>query len=123
MEGKKCIYIIDDDIIALHTGRNALQSNYSVVVMQHTKDLPAKLKSKKPDLILLDANLPKTSAPDVLRELRETPGTADVPVVFLYDRDDPEAEASGFSQGAADFIVKPFKADRIIQTVEKVCGK
>ncbi|MDR0324754.1 MAG: response regulator [Oscillospiraceae bacterium] len=108
MDHKKCVFIIDDDIVSLHTGRNALQSQYSVFVIQYIKDLSGRLKRRKPDLILLDADMPGVEAPDVLREIRSHPETAEVPVVFLYDRDNPEEELSGLSQGAADYIVKPF---------------
>lgn len=61
----------------------------------------------RPDLILLDLNLPDMSGQDVLRQLRSDPRTRDIPVIVLTAARDFETRLAAFSAGADDVIVKP----------------
>jgi two-component system cell cycle response regulator len=61
----------------------------------------------RPDLILLDYNLPDIPGQDVLRRLRADPRTRDIPVIVLTAAQDSEVRLAAFSAGADDVIVKP----------------
>lgn len=73
-----------------------------------------------PDLIILDVMLPGKSGFDILRELRATPATAQLPVMMLtakgQDRDRTEAEAAGVSL----FMTKPFSNAEIVASVKRL---
>ena len=60
-----------------------------------------------PDLILLDIGLPDTDGFDVCQRLKANPALADIPVIFVTARSDPEDEARGLAAGAVDYITKP----------------
>ncbi|MCL1808025.1 MAG: response regulator [Oscillospiraceae bacterium] len=107
-ERKKCVFIIDSDIITLHTGKNALQPKFTVAAVQQLKNLRATLDKMTPDLILLDSKLPGTDGGCLLDELGTLPETAGVPVILLCDVSGPAEELSGLTRGAADTIRKPF---------------
>jgi diguanylate cyclase (GGDEF)-like protein len=62
----------------------------------------------RPDLILLDVDMPDMGGYEVLRALKDAPLTADIPVVFLTGHDDQAREAAGLDLGANDYIAKPF---------------
>jgi putative two-component system response regulator len=61
----------------------------------------------RPDLILLDAGLPDMDSQSLLRELRGDLLNADIPVIYLTDASDPDAERRAFREGAADVITRP----------------
>jgi DNA-binding response OmpR family regulator len=68
---------------------------------------------KQPDLLLLDLRLPDASGLDVLREIRSTEASTgsydpDLPVVVLSGRGTDADRVRGFSEGADDYLVKPF---------------
>ena len=61
----------------------------------------------KPDLILLDIMMPGMDGFEVLRTLRTTPATADIPVIFVTAMNESTDEAHGLALGAVDYISKP----------------
>ncbi len=63
--------------------------------------------TEQPDLILLDLNLPDMTGSDVLRQLREAPATAAIPVIILSGTHDATARMEALAAGADDFLTKP----------------
>ena len=62
----------------------------------------------KPDLILLDVDMPGLSGLEVCRELKRGP-TSVIPVIFLTGAADVQAKVEGFDAGAVDYVTKPFE--------------
>jgi DNA-binding response OmpR family regulator len=71
-------------------------------------DAVAFVSETRPDLIILDANLPDISGLGLCRLLRETPDTASTPIVVLSAQDSEIDRIMAFETGADDFIAKPF---------------
>jgi putative two-component system response regulator len=105
---KKRIIIVDDNSVNLLIGMNALQGLYQVCTVPCGEKLFKILNSVKPDLILLDIDMPVMNGFEVIRRLKANSDTAGIPVIFLTADNNVEYEARGFSLGAADFIVKPY---------------
>jgi signal transduction histidine kinase/DNA-binding response OmpR family regulator len=61
-----------------------------------------------PDLILLDINMPKINGLEVLKELRETPATTNIPTILITARGEPDDIVHGLDLGADDYLPKPF---------------
>jgi len=76
------------------------------------------LEKTKPDLILLDVEMPEMSGYDAIWEIKSNPETAEIPVIFLTGKDDPEDELKGLSLGAVDYIAKPFSPPLLIKRIE-----
>jgi len=64
----------------------------------------------RPNLILLDVDMPGASGFDVMQVLKSEPNTADIPVLFLSGREDPASQVEGLELGAADYVTKPISA-------------
>jgi DNA-binding response OmpR family regulator len=78
-------------------------------------------RAERPDAILLDLSLPPgLSGLDVLRRLKEYPGTASIPVVVLTGRTHPDERATGLRLGAARFLTKPFSTKTLLEELEGV---
>lgn len=70
-----------------------------------------------PDLILLDVMMPGLSGHDVCRQLKASPATRDIPIIFLTAMVGTEHEKSGLEMGAADFITKPINPPIVLARV------
>ncbi|MGH2679307.1 MAG: ATP-binding protein [Actinomycetota bacterium] len=80
-------------------------------------------RDHRPELILLDLNLPDMRGQEVLARLRADPATADVPVVVISADATPGQRARLIESGARDFITKPFPVDRLLQLIDVFCGE
>ena len=70
-----------------------------------------------PELVLLDTEPAGMSGYELCKALRAMPGFADVPVIFLAERRDPQGLVQGFALGALDFLVKPLAAPVLLQRI------
>ena len=119
MTGKKeLIFLVDDDLTNLTTGRNALSGHYDVVTLNSGARLHKILEKKIPDLILLDVNMPEMNGYETLKHIKSTKEFEEVPVIFLTAKSDVDSELEGLSLGAVDYIVKPFSAPLLLKRIE-----
>jgi len=77
------------------------------------------LRTLKPDLILLDVDMPEMDGFEVCLALQRDPRLTYTPVVFVTARDADQDQARAFSVGAADYLVKPVKKELLLATVRK----
>jgi diguanylate cyclase (GGDEF)-like protein len=75
------------------------------------------LEDVRPDLILLDAMLPRVSGWDAIRIIRTSPEHRDVPILFLTGRSDLESRVAAFDAGADDYLGKPLVAEELLARV------
>lgn len=72
-------------------------------------------KEQKPDLILLDIQMPEMDGFETLNRLRANPETAKIPVIFLTaQRKDPESIAKGLALGADQYLTKPIDTEELL---------
>jgi two-component system cell cycle response regulator len=69
----------------------------------------AKAVELKPDLILLDVDLPLVTGFEVCQRLKSDPSTASIPIIFLTGATEIHTKVQGFDLGAVDYVVKPFE--------------
>ena len=117
-EQKNCIFLVDDSIVYLNMGKTVLQNNYTVITIPSGEKLLLSLKKVKPDLILLDIDMPGMSGYDTIMKLKANPDTEDIPVIFLTGKYEIENELQGLSMGAVDYITKPFSQALLLKRVE-----
>jgi len=117
-ERKQRVFLVDDNIVNLNSGKIALQSKYTVITIPSGEKLFAALKKMKPDMILLDIDMPDMSGYDAIKGLKLNPETADIPVIFLTGKNESESELLGLSLGAVDYITKPFSQPILQKRVE-----
>ncbi|MEG1620311.1 MAG: response regulator, partial [Oscillospiraceae bacterium] len=76
--------------------------------------------AQKPDLVIMDITMPNMDGIEALRAIKAGSPAAKVVMCSAMGQETMVVEA--IRLGALDFIVKPFKADRILQTVQKIIG-
>ena len=102
------VLVIDDERFNLNTLHGLLKDSYRVMVATDgVKGLQAAL-SGRPDLVLLDVDMPDMDGHEVCRRLKSDPMTRGIPVIFISALADAADETLGLELGAADYITKPF---------------
>jgi two-component system response regulator len=74
----------------------------------------------RPDLVLLDLNLPKKDGREVLEEMREDPALAIIPVVILTTSEDENDVRRAYQARANCYVTKPVDFDRFIEVVRMI---
>lgn len=107
MEPKKKILLVEDDTALSGVYKSRLQlEGFEVGEVNNGEDALTAAISFKPDLILLDAMMPKISGFDVLDILRNTPETTNVRVIMLTALSQPKDKERAENLGVDDYLVK-----------------
>lgn len=107
--GKPTILIVDDMAPNIAILSDLLQEDYKIKVAKNgQKALEIAKGVEKPDLILLDIEMPEMNGYEVCKELKNSPLTNNIPVIFVTARNDVKDEEYGLNLGAVDYISKPF---------------
>ncbi|MDP8964848.1 MAG: response regulator, partial [Cyanobacteriota bacterium] len=72
----------------------------------------------KPDLILLDINMPDFNGYEVCKKLKSHQQTADIPVIFISALDEVLDKVKAFEVGGVDYITKPFELQEVLIRVK-----
>jgi CheY-like chemotaxis protein len=115
------IVVIDD----LGTNRTFFQRvlekrGYTVLTAVSGEDGIPLVQKEKPKLVLLDFVMPGMKGPEVCKIIKTTPGTKDIPVLFLTSVDAPTDIIACYEQGAENFLTKPIQAGELIKHVEMI---
>jgi DNA-binding response OmpR family regulator len=115
------ILIIDDDKDILQFVRMNLElEGLDVVTAEGGQAGLETAKLAPPDLVLLDVMMPEMDGLTVLRRLRTSPPTMNVPVILLTAKALAEDRLAGLELGADDYVTKPFDLDELVARVKTV---
>jgi putative two-component system response regulator len=115
---KKLILLVDDDPTNLMTGKSALAELYDVMTVNGGVRALELLEKKKPDLILLDIDMPEPDGYEVIKRIKANRAAKSIPVIFLTALSGADNEYEGLNLGAADYITKPFNARILRKRIE-----
>ncbi len=112
------LLVVDNDNDHVDLLTYAFQRHgYSVTTAGDGRQALARWQSERPDLVLLDVNLPKVNGFEVCRQIRHK---SDTPVIMLTARDTEADVVRGLQAGADDYVVKPFSAKQLAARVQAV---
>ena len=105
------VLLVEDDVDLLDLTTYALRrEGYEVAAAVDGKQGLARWEAERPDLVLLDGNLPGLNGFEVCRRIRQA---GDTPIVMLTARDQEEDIVRGLQLGADDYVTKPFSAKQL----------
>ena len=114
------ILIIDDDPTVRDLMKRQLERDGFGVLIAEDGPLGIKMAIEmQPDAVVLDILMPGMDGWSVLRTLKASKETANIPVIMASILDEKNR---GFSLGAADYLSKPVERDRLISSIEKLIG-
>lgn len=112
------VLIVDDTPTNVAMMAGLLKGKYATKVATNgEKALALAAAQDRPDLILLDIDMPGMDGYEVCRRLKANSSTTDIPVIFLTARTEAEDEQKGFQCGAVDYIHKPFSPPLVMARV------
>lgn len=119
--GKK-IMLVDDAAFMRMMIRDTLKKNgfAEIVEAGNGEQAITTYEAEKPDLILMDITMPVMDGLEALKKLKEM--DSNVQVVMCSAMGQETMVVDALKLGAKDFIVKPFKPDRIMKTVNSILG-
>ncbi|NPA07258.1 MAG: response regulator [Chloroflexi bacterium] len=95
---------------------------HEVIQAQDGKEAVERARAEKPDFILLDVRMPRMTGYEACRIIKQDPNLQHIPVVFLSAKGQEAEVKEGYEAGADAYLLKPFDADDLIQTVNKFVG-
>ncbi|MCL2805826.1 MAG: response regulator [Treponema sp.] len=117
-KGRRKIIYVDDVNYSLMTVKTRLKEKYEIFPAESVLKMYEFLEFFKPELILLDVNMPDIDGYEAIKSLKADPRYSDIPVIFLTGNSDRESVVKGLSLGAVDYVVKPFSATKLIESIE-----
>lgn len=115
---KKSVMIVDDDPFFRNVLRDVLSDNYDVIESSDGHDAFEIAERLRPDLIILDVEMPGKSGISVCIELKEDITTRTIPVLMLSAHAEKSDIVDGLHAGADDYITKPIYPDEILARVD-----
>ena len=115
----KKILLVDDAAFMRMLIRNTLTTNGYTNILEAAGEIAVSTyAAEKPDLVIMDITMPNKTGIEALKEIKAMDAGAKVVMCSAMGQEAMVVEA--IKLGALDFIVKPFKAERILQTVKKI---
>jgi DNA-binding NarL/FixJ family response regulator len=120
----KRLLIVDDEPHLLRALEALLGAEgFEVTTARSGAEALVKLAQGLPDLIISDIRMPGTSGYELARQLRDSPRTALVPIVFLTAKGESEDRIEGFRAGVDAYFTKPFIPGELLAVVNNILSR
>lgn len=118
----KTVMIVDDESINIEIVRAYLEENGFENFITTTESTCAinTIREHRPDILLLDINMPHVSGLDILQSMRSSKDLKILPAIVLTASTSPEVKLQALRLGASDFLAKPVDPSELILRVENV---
>ena len=120
---KKELLIVDDDESYLKLIKKWMSEAHKATAVKSGIQALKYLEGHRPDLVLLDYEMPELNGGDVLTKMREKPETADIPVFFLTGNADPEFLEKIAELNPDGYLLKTMRRREIAAAVEAFFAK
>ncbi|MCI5208388.1 MAG: hybrid sensor histidine kinase/response regulator [Candidatus Electrothrix sp. ATG2] len=118
------ILVVDDSISVRKVVSNLItQQGWLPVAARNGIEAVEKIREEKPDVVLLDVEMPRMNGFEVLQTLQAQPELRDIPVAMLTSRSADKYQEKARGLGARGFMTKPFKADEVISFIRQETAK
>jgi diguanylate cyclase (GGDEF)-like protein len=112
------VLVVDDDAALLELTATILRANgLDVTALDDPNRFWQTLETRNPDVLLLDLEMPDFSGLELCRAVRADPRWAQLPVLFLTGRTEPETVHAVYAAGADDYMTKPVIEAELIQRI------
>lgn len=115
------ILIVDDELDALTALKRALEAdNYNVVEAADGLSAIEKVKTEKPDVVLLDLMMPEMDGIEACKHLKSDPKYKHIPIIMLTAKGEIDNKIEGIEMGADDYVTKPFNLHELKARIKMV---
>lgn len=118
-ESHNKILVVDDDLVITRIASITLQPlGYDVTIASNGKDGIEEARQNRPDLILLDANMPEMTGFEMLEQMRQDPELRDIKVIMLSGNTEADDISEACSYNILDYVTKPFDPSELREKIE-----
>ncbi|MBN2443083.1 MAG: response regulator [Spirochaetales bacterium] len=118
---KKNILLVDDNPEMLYFIQTFLKERYNVYMAENVKGALEKLKTiSPPDIIISDIMMDELDGHQFFSFLKRSEEHNDIPFIFLTAKSSEEEKLKGLSEGAVDYIYKPFSIGELSAKIESI---
>jgi len=122
--GKPKVLICDDDPLLLKLIQYRLEAKgYEVIKAVDGVEALSAVMRERPNLVVLDAMMPKTDGFEVLARIKGDPALALTPVIMLTARKGEQDIVSALEKGADDYLVKPFIPEELMARLSRLLAR
>jgi len=115
------ILVVDDEIYIVHILDFSLgMEGYEVITALDGDQALDRLKTERPDLIVLDIMMPKLDGYEVCKAIKSNPDTRNIPFILLSAKGRNVDQKLGFDVGADDYITKPFSPRKLVERINQL---
>lgn len=107
------LLIAEDDRELAETLRDVLEEDFAVGLASDGDEAVARARNERPDVLLIDARMPRLDGFGACRALRHDPRTADLPIIMVTGGTEPGLAQRAFDAGATDYLPKPFSISQL----------
>ena len=118
------VLVVDDEVYIVHILDFSLRmEGYEVVTALDGEQALEKVKSERPDLIVLYIMMPKLDGYDTCKRLKASADTRDIPVILLSAKGRNVDQRMGFEAGADDYITTPFSPRKLVEKINSILAQ
>ncbi len=120
---KEILIIENDEMFTQNIKFHLEQKKYRVLTTSNGKTALGIAKKNLPDLILSEINLPGMDGFNLCKELRQSPATNKIPIIFQTSRAEDSDKEEALAAGANMFLIKPLKIKTLLDIIFEMIGK
>jgi diguanylate cyclase (GGDEF)-like protein/PAS domain S-box-containing protein len=98
----------------------AFGDTYEIITAHNGEEVVRRATLERPDIIVLDYNLPDLSGTDVARRLRQATPTTLIPIILIGERGDGSSDVESLKAGVDDYILKPFEDEALRARIDNL---
>ncbi|MEO6054739.1 MAG: response regulator transcription factor [Chthoniobacterales bacterium] len=115
------VLVIEDESDVVDLLRyNLNRAGFAVLIAKDGQEGLKTAQERRPDVIVLDLMMPKMNGNEVCKALKQNADTAQIPVIMLTAKGQPQERVAGLEMGADDYMTKPFSPRELILRVQGV---
>jgi len=117
VKGRSFLLCVDDEPLNQQILVDFLEDEYELKTVDNGQACLDSVREDKPDLILLDINMPVMSGIEVCQRLKADENTKDIPIIMVTALATKEEREAGLAANCDAYITKPFDFDLLLTTI------
>jgi chemosensory pili system protein ChpA (sensor histidine kinase/response regulator) len=117
----RCVMVVDDSVtVRKVTSRLLERQGMDVIVAKDGVEAVALLQERRPDVMLLDIEMPRMDGFEVARQVRHDERLAELPIVMISSRTGEKHQEHAAELGVNSFLGKPFQENELLETIDRL---
>jgi chemosensory pili system protein ChpA (sensor histidine kinase/response regulator) len=121
---QQTIMVVDDSLTVRRVTQRLLErNNFNVLLAKDGVDALRQLQDVKPDVMLVDIEMPRMDGYDLTRNIRSSPVTSGIPIIMITSRTAEKHRSMAFELGVNEYLGKPYQEDELMKLVRQYAGE